>query len=327
MWPAFKSHLINSQQSTTFANDMNIHDLAALVEVIDRGGLSPAAEALGVTTSAVSRRISGLEDELGAQLLLRTTRSSEPTEVGRRVLEHARGVLEAVQLARDAAREEQAEVRGLVRVVSLMAFGRLHVAPLLAEVRRRHPGIELDLIFDDRQGRVLERDFDLALVAGMPRSDRFFVTRVGELGSVVCAAPAYLAARGAPCHPSELGAHDCVLYSYSGSPDTWVLSRDGQAVEVRVSGSLRANNGEVVADLVHRGLGIGRLPEFIAGPLLDAGELVNLFPAFEMVTVPLFIATQQSQPLPRRIRAVHDVLVEGLRRVPWATRRATAPAT
>ncbi len=296
---------------------MNIHDLAALVEVIDRGGLSPAADALGVTTSAISRRISGLEGELGTQLLLRTTRNTEPTEAGRRVLEYARSAVEAVQLAREAVQEEQTEVQGLVRIVSLMAFGRIHVIPVLEKVRQLYPGIELDLAFDDRRDRILERDFDIALVAGMPRSDRFFVTRVAELGSIVCAAPRYLETHRLPSHPRDLEAHDCILYSYSSTPDTWVLTRNKRSVEVKISGSLRANNGEVVAELVRRGLGIGRVPLFIAAPLIASGDLIDLFPTYEMATVSLYVATQQSRTLPRRIRAVSDLLIDSLRRTPW----------
>ncbi len=296
---------------------MNIHELSALIEVVERGGLSPAASALGLTTSAISRRISRLEEELGVQLLLRTTRSTEPTEVGRRVLAHARSVIAAVQLVRDEAHEGQMSPRGLVRVVLPMGFGRLHVTPLLADVRHKYPEIELDLVFDDRRGRILEYDFDIALVARMPQSERVFVTRVAELTSVVCAAPTYIEAHGRPQDPSALEAHNNVLYSYSGSPDVWVFKQNDRTFEVQVSGSIRANNGEVVAELIRRGLGVGRVPEFIAEPFLRAGELLNLFPAYNMATVPLFLVTQQ-RPLPFRVRVVHDLLATGLRQSSWS---------
>ena len=296
---------------------MNIHELATLVEVIDRGSLAAAAETLDVTPSAVSRRISRLEEELGVELLLRSTRRVVPTEAGRRVLEHARSAVEAAQRTRDAAREERAEATGLVRFLSLMAFGRLHLTALIEEVRRAHPRLDLDLVFDDRRQRALAGDFDIALVAGLPRSDRLFVSCVAELRSVVCAPPSYVEGRDAPQTPADLEVHDCLLYSYSGSPDTWVLRRDGEVHEVRVTGSVRANNSEVVADLLRRGLGVGRVPEFIAAPLIASGELVDLFPGYQMATMPLYLATQQSRPLPRRIRAVYDILAEGLRRSPW----------
>lgn len=298
---------------------MNLADLEALVAVIDGGGLSVAAEGLGVTTSAVSRRITALERELGLQLLVRTTRSTEPTEAGLRVARHARDAIAAVRRVRDAAWEEQVEVRGHVRLLSLMAFGRLHLPPLLSEIRRRHPRLTIDLVLDDRRSRVLQRDFDLALVAAMPTSDRLYVTRVAELRSFVCAAPSYLEQHGTPRRPRDLAAHDCISRHPSPTPDIWVLTRRGRAVEVAVEGSVRVDNGEVVVDAVRHGLGIGRVAEFIAAPFIASGELVNLFPDHEMATVPLMVATIQPPPLPRRIRVVHDILVERFRQAPWET--------
>lgn len=298
-------------------NALDLGAVSILVEVVDAGSFSAAAGRLEVTKSAVSKRIASLEERLGVRLIQRNGRRLALTEAGTRFHAHALTAIEAVQQAERAATELQDHPRGQLRVIAPMSFGRLHLAPLIAPFLRRYPQIRLDLILDDRVGRILDGDFDVALRPGHLPESSLVTRKVADLHSVLCAAPDYVAAHGAPRSPADLCAHNCLGYSYSVEPDVWHFERDGTTHTVPVAGSCSINNSEALCRVVLDGAGITRLPTFVAGPLLATNELVSLLGEYAMPSKPLHVLYPDRQYLPQKQRVFLDYLVQTLGETGW----------
>jgi len=297
-------------------------DLAAagvFVAVVRAGSLTGAAERLGVTRSAVSRRVSQLETHLGVRLLHRTSRTLTLSEAGHRYYEHASAAVDATRQAELAAMELQDEARGRLRVLAPMAFGRVQLAPRLGKFMRSHPQVRVSLVLDDRSGRLLDGEFDVALWAHTIRRDAMTVRTVAQLHSVLCASPEYLVGQDAPSTPADLQDHPCLAYSYSEEAVRWTFERDAQAETVEVAGPMEVNNGDALSEWLLQGLGVGRLPTFIAAPHIAAGRLVRLLPEYAMPSRGLQIVFADRVYLPQKVRAFVEFVVAELggATAPW----------
>ncbi len=282
----------------------------ALIHVAEAQGFSRAADRLGVTKSAISKRIAHLEEELGVRLLERNTRPVSLTEAGERFLVHARSAMDALTEACGAAAELQQEAQGTLRVLSLMSFGRLHVVPLISQFRERYPRIEIDLTLDDRTSALTAGDFDVAIRAGALTSSALIARKVASLHSAVCASPQYLEENGRPRRPADLRRHNCLVYSLSAQPNMWTFIRGGRSQSIEVSGDIAVNNGEALCELVRRGEGVARLPTFVAGSLIASGALTALFPRYTMPAKNLYVVLPSRRFVPRRVRVFVDFVVE-----------------
>lgn len=264
-------------------SDTPLSDQAVLAGIIRHGGFTAAAQALGLSKSALSKRVSKLEDRLGVKLVHRTTRAVSLTEAGRHYHAHALVALDAVADAENAARRYLEKPAGPVRIVAPMAFGRAHLAPRLPGFLQRHPDVTIDLVLDDRLGEADRTDHDFALRTAMPSNGATIVRNLAPLRSVVCAAPDYFRDRPLPDRPALLSQENCLTFSQSPDVDHWNFTGpDGTQATVPVAGNLRTNNSETLCDAVMAGLGIARLPTFIAGPRIRAGQLRLLLPDHAM---------------------------------------------
>lgn len=264
-------------------SDAPLSDQAILVAIIRHGGFTAAAQALELSKSALSKRLSKLENRLGVKLVHRTTRNVTLTEAGQHYHAHALSALEAVADAENAARRYLEQPTGPVRIIAPMAFGRRYLAPLLPGFLARHPRVTIDLVLDDRLGEADRTDHDFALRTAMPSNGATIVRNLAPLRSVVCAAPDYFGDRPLPDRPALLSRENGLTFSQSPRVDHWTFrGPDGSQADIPVSGNLRANNSEALCDAVMAGLGIARLPTFIAGPRIRAGELSLLLPDHAM---------------------------------------------
>lgn len=283
---------------------------AVLVAVVEAGTFSGAAQRLGITKSAVSKRIALLEATLGVRLLQRTTRSLSLTEAGERFYAHASTAVEAMDQAERAATELQEQPRGRLRVVALMAFARLHLVPRLPEFAARYPDLGIDLVLDDHATRIAFNEYDVALRAGVLQDSTFIARKLAPLRSVVCASPGYLERHASPQRPQDLLAHECFGYSYSTEATTWTFRRNGRSQSVDVTGSLQINNSEALCEVVLRGMGIARLPTFIAAPHIAEGRLVALLPQYTMPSKDLHVVFAERTYLPQKVRVFIDFVVD-----------------
>ncbi|MEZ4382181.1 MAG: LysR family transcriptional regulator [Nannocystaceae bacterium] len=293
----------------------------AFVRVVDRGSFSAAAADLGVAKSTVSKRIAALEERLGARLLYRTTRSVRPTEVGATYYERCLAVLAAAEEAERAVTRMQQVPRGRLRVSAPMSFGQRYLAPVVAEFMRDFPEVEVDLDLSDRMVDVIAEGFDVAIrVAALPDSS-LIARRLAGSRRLVVGAPSYFRARGRPASPAALAEHDCLLYAYQASGDTWHFDGPGGAQAVRVAGRLRANNGDVLAVAACAGLGLALLPDFIVEPELRAGRLEPTLPEHCRAETALYAVYPHARHLVPKVRAFVDRLAGRFAAAEWPARR------
>ena len=284
--------------------------IPVFVAVVENGGFSAAARTLGISKSAVSKRINQLEAHLGVRLLHRTTRKLSLTEAGERYFEHAAQALTAAGQAEDAVTELQGEPQGNLKISSPMSFGRLHVAPLIPKLLQRYPKLQIDLVMDDRKVDLVAGGFDVAIRAGNLPASTLIARKLAPLRQVLCASPDYIDRYDRPGTPAELSGHNCVLYSYSSDADEWTLIGESGPEIVTVSGSYQVNNSEALLEALREGIGIGRLPTFVAGPDLKTGRLVKLFESYRLPDFTIYAVFPERQYLPAKVRAFLDFAIE-----------------
>jgi len=284
--------------------------IPVFVAVVENGGFSAAARTLGISKSAVSKRINQLEAHLGVRLLHRTTRKLSLTEAGERYFEHAAQALTAAGQAEDAVTELQGEPQGNLKISSPMSFGRLHVAPLIPKLLQRYPKLQIDLVMDDRKVDLVAGGFDVAIRAGNLPASTLIARKLAPVRQVLCASPDYIDRYDRPGTPAELSGHNCVLYSYSSDADEWTLIGESGPETVTVSGSYQVNNSEALLEALREGIGIGRLPTFVAGPDLKTGRLVKLFESYRLPDFTLYAVFPERQYLPAKVRAFLDFAIE-----------------
>lgn len=290
------------------------------IAVTDNAGFSSAARQLGISKSAVSKRITQLEDQLGARLFHRTTRKLSLTEAGERFYEYAAQANRSAQQAEDAVHELKGEPRGILKIQLPMTLGQMHIAPLIPIFLQRYPHLEIDLVMDDRHINLVEQGYDLAVRAGDMPDSNLIARPLAPLHSVVCASPKFLQAfeqqfKQTLDQPPRLTKANCITYSYSSNANIWqfVSSQASKpSHKIKVSGNYRVNNSAALKQALIAGVGIGRLPTFIVGDAIKRGELVALFQDYKMPSKSLYAVYPERQYLPTKVRAFLDFLIEKL---------------
>jgi DNA-binding transcriptional LysR family regulator len=250
-----------------------LDSMALFARVVEAGGFSAAARELGLSKGSVSKRVARLEDRLGVRLLNRTTRRLSLSEAGEAFYSGCRRMVSEAEAAERAVTHLASAPRGTLRVNAPMSFGQQHLAPALTAFLERYPELAVDLALDDREVNLVQDGFDVGVRIMALRDSSLIARRLAPSRALICAAPAYLAAHGAPARPEDLTRHACLLYSYQSDPGVWTLrGADGER-RVRVNGRLRANNGEALREAAIAGFGFVLMPSFIVGPEVRQGRL------------------------------------------------------
>ncbi len=252
--------------------------MAAFAKVVELEGFSAAARDMGVSKSTVSKQIARLEDEMGARLLNRTTRRLSLTEAGLAFFQGALRVLAEAEAAEQTVTHLSTAPRGILKVNAPMSFGVRHVAPALPAFMKEYPELAVALDLNDRVVDLVEEGYDLALRIVRLRDSSLIARRLAPSRSILCAAPDYLARRGVPQGLEDLADHECLLYSYQATGDSWRFQGPGGERQIRVSSRLRANSGDALLQAALGGLGIVLLPSFICHEDVRCGRLVQLLP-------------------------------------------------
>jgi len=303
-----------------------LDDLRSFVEVAGAGGFGRAAARLGVSKSIVSRRVARLEAELGAQLLSRTTRGVRPTEAGLEFKARAEKVLSDLEEARESVASQGDGLRGRLRVAAPLEFGVRYVAPLLAEMALRHPGLEMDVSYSDQIVDLIGEGFDAAIRVGTLRDSSLVARRIAPVHAVTVASPAYLEAHGTALTPEDLARHACLIYTGATSRD--LRFRAGKRwISVRPQGRLRSDSGEAIISWALAGLGIATLPTFICGDAIREGKLVPMLIDYPLAESALHVVRPPGPYTSRKVRALIDAAVAhfGGERF-WDPCRACQPA-
>lgn len=297
---------LDEQGIVVYTTRMDLNRAATFLRVVEAGGFTAAATALGLPTSSVSRSVARLEQDLGVVLLERTTRHVALTEVGRAYFERVRealaGLDEATAAALDAAREPHGVVRLAVPPDIAPAL-----APLIAAFHKASPRIRIELSATARAAALVGDQADLAIVVGRLPDSSLVSRRIGETVHQLHAAPGYLEARGRPRVLADLARHDAI--ALGSDLARWELIGPRGEESVQVAPVVSADHLGFVVEATLAGLGIALLPSFIASAHVEAGALVQVLPRYT-ATVQLQLLTHASRRLPHRVALLRDFLAQ-----------------
>jgi len=295
-----------------------LSSLRAFVKVVEHGSFSEAARSLRLSRSAVSKHVAELEQELGVQLLNRTTRSAAPTENGRAYYERCVAILAELEEADIAVTRLQAEPRGLLRINAPMSFGTLHLGPALADFMQKYPKLQIQLVLSDEQIDSVQEGFDVTLRIAELASSSLIARRLLGVERVFCASPSYIQRRGAPAHPKDLKDHECLTYGFLATGSQWkIIGPDGERW-MSVPWRLCANNAEVLRQACAQGQGIALLPTFIAGADLASGALVPVLENYRAPEIALYAIYPPTRHLSSKVRLFIDFLVARFEEREWS---------
>lgn len=257
-------------------------DLAVFVMVARKSSFRRAANELGVSAAYVSKRVALLEEDLGLKLFHRTTRSVVLTDAGERVHALSREVLESVERLIAETGSGRDSIRGRMRICSSFGFGRNHVAPVVSELMREHPNLEVRFEVLDRIVDPGAEGFDLDIRIGNEIAPHLIAKSINGNARIICAAPAYLERKGIPRKLSDLAEHDCIVIKERDHPfGTWDLtSANGQQETVKVVGHLSTNNGEVAVGWAVDGHGVVLRSIWDVYSLIENGRLIRLLTSY-----------------------------------------------
>jgi DNA-binding transcriptional LysR family regulator len=291
-----------------------VSQMVLFARVVEAGSFAAAAKQLGQTRAAVSKQIAALEERIGAQLLQRTTRSMQLTEIGSELYARCARIAEEAAEAERAIASLQGAPRGLLRVAAPVTFGLRHLAPLIAPFLRAQPEIRVELALSDAAPDWSGERVDVAVrIAPRAEGDQTAHLLAPSPHAVV-ASPEYFERRGTPETPDALRGHECVLYSSLPTPSLWRFRR-GRSI--RVSGRLAVNHGETLRRAVLDGAGIAYMPRFIVGEDLADGRLVSVLDDDAWSAQRIFLVHPRGRNPAPKLRAFVDFVLAQFQRPPW----------
>jgi DNA-binding transcriptional LysR family regulator len=275
------------------------------LEVAERRSFAEASRRLGLSRSVVTRQVADLESELGAQLLVRTTRSVSLTVAGTIFAERMRVLVRDIDRAVELVRDQQATLKGPLKLSAPLSLGMRFLPDAVARFGILYPEVTLTLDLSDRFVDILSEDYDMALRISGPPADLSTIWRkICRVPRLVAAAPAYIERHGAPAAPADLASHRCLAYTNSSEPDVWHFTeRTGETVQAGFDPAFSSNNGEVIADLAAAGEGLAFLPAFILADHLAEGRLVEVLAGWRTPPVWLTAFYPPYAALPAKVAA------------------------
>ncbi|WP_459199798.1 LysR family transcriptional regulator [Pseudomonas tremae] len=277
------------------------------VKVVEAGSLTAAAQACSISTTMVGNHLRALEQRLGVSLLQRTTRRQRLTEFGTAYYERCLEVLGLVAESEQLAEQAQGDPSGTLRITAPLTFGSEVLAPALAQFSRHFPQVRLDLVLTNQRLDMIDNGFDVAVRLGnIPEASPLIARPMQDYTLTICAAPAYLARHGAPTHPEDLRAHNCLPFAYPAGDEwrtagtQWRMTGPEGEVLVEVDGSLVANTSAGLYQAARAGMGIVMLPDALVQRDLQEGRLVALLPDYHLPRRPMnLLYVQDRYRLPK----------------------------
>jgi len=288
--------------------------MAVFVRVADLGSFASAAEELGMSATMVGKHIRFLEGRLRVRLINRTTRRQALTEFGRTYVERCRTILAEADAADALATEQVHALHGRLRITAPVHFGRHCVLPVVLELMRDYPGLEVEMSFSDRLIDLAEDGFDLAIRTGtLAPGPGLAAASLASQAMTVCAAPAYLARHGRPSRLAELEGHTALAYRRTGPVPPWLFPiQDGGLLEVRPPHRLRLDDLDAIADAAANGAGIAWVPRWLVRERIRDGLLVELLPDQPGYPYGVHALWLQTPHVARRLRVTVDALKAAL---------------
>ena len=286
--------------------------MQVFARVFETGGISRAADSLGMPKATATTLIQKLEASLGVRLLNRTTRRVSVTPDGAAYYERCIAILGMVRETEESLGNQHADPRGRLRVdVPTLMAHRVFV-PALPQFFARYPQIELALACRERRADLIEEGIDCAIWSGEIEESNFVARRVGFLYFVTCAAPSYIAAHGKPTHPRELVRHRCINHfaPWTGRVADWAFSKNGTRIQIALHGHIALDDENSYVAAAEAGLGIAQIPAFVVKDALERGSLDLVLGDWFPEPAPLYVVYPQHRHLSHRIRVFVDWVAE-----------------
>jgi len=277
-----------------------------LVEVIESGGFGRAAKRLGIAKSLISRRIARMEADLGTPLLSRTTRGINPTEAGLELKARGERILAEIEDAREALGRSRG-VLGRLRLSVPLFFGIRYVAPVLVDLARRHPKLEMDVSYSNRLVDLIGERFDAAIRIGVLEDSSLVARRIAPVHPVLVASPEYLKRHGRPRSPDDLASHECLTNLLAPN---WVFQAGKRLISIRPQGRLQSDSGQAIVHWAIEGLGIGAAPSFVVSDAIESGRLEPLLLDYTMPGGGVHVVRAPGRYVSGKVRVLTDALVE-----------------
>ncbi len=287
---------------------MDLNELLVFAKVVQAGSFTVAARGLRMPKSTVSRKVSELEERVGAQLLQRTTRKLRLTDVGQAYYEHCARIVAEAEQAELAVTRMQAAPHGLLRVTAPLTFSFL--APIVAEFLKHYPEVQLELVCTDRSVDLVQDGFDLAVRAGRLADSSLIARKLGSVERVVVAAPSYLEERGAPRNPKDLERHDCLVFGAGMEGNVWTLHSGNKSVQVSVRARMVVNEPDMLRAVALAGAGIALLPTLPSVTDFTSGRLRRLLPDWSSSGAPVHAVYPGTRHHSPKVMAFVDFLRE-----------------
>ncbi len=285
--------------------------MRAFIDVVEAEGFSAAARKIGRSKALLSKYVRELEDELGALLLNRTTRQFSLTEAGHTYFKRATEIVREIDNLADAVRDSAGDVRGRIKLSAPRTFSDAPIGQSLIDFVKSHPDIVLDIQLDDRFVDLVEEGFDLAIRITRLEDSSMIARRLSPFSLNICASPDALAKYGTPKKPQDLAKLPCIIDTNGRWLSNWPFMREnGEMFSVAVSGPLEANSPLTTRAAAVAGLGFAPLPDFIAAPALESGQLVSVLDEWVPRGGGIFAVYPHRRYLPAKIRVFVDFLAQ-----------------
>lgn len=284
-------------------DNVTLSELRTFSAVARLGNLTAAATELAISPGAISRRLNALEERLETRLLNRSTRAVSLTATGEAYLARILPALETIEVAGNDLRDMQQGPQGKLRLSLPVNFGRLHIAPHLADFLARYPALSLDAQFDDRFVDLVGEGLDLAIRIGRLDDSRLVARRIAADRRIVVASPGYLAQYSRPRHPTDLRHHECLHYTNFRGSAVWSFRRGDTRLDIPVRGRLQSNYGLPLVHAAEAGLGLLQTATSIVGDALAAGRLVTVLDEWRLPEIGINAVYPGRKHVPAKVRA------------------------
>jgi DNA-binding transcriptional LysR family regulator len=294
-----------------------LENMQIFIKVVETGGITKAAEQLNLAKSAVSKRLSEIEQQLRVKLINRTTRKSSLTEAGNTYYQKCKLILEEVEELNCKVSSVQQSLKGTLRLTVPLSFGVMHLVNAFEQFAKQHPELQMDIDFSDRNVDLIEEGFDLAIRIGHLTDSNMHARAIAPISHLICASPDYLVEHGTPETPEQLKSHKLLRYSRLPLAGIELIDIHDKKFTVPMESHCIANNGDFLKAMTVSGHGMTFLPRFIVWQELANGTLKTVMPNYRIPQMKAYAVYPQNRYLPKKIRMLIDFLSQHFGDIPY----------
>jgi len=292
-------------------------EMKTFVHIVDSGGISHAADQLGIAKSAVSRRLSDLESRLSIQLFNRSTRKFSLTDTGQSYYDECIRLLNDLEEVEASVISSSQKLTGKLRITAPLSFGLGHLGPVITDFIAKYPDVRIELDLNDREVNLIEENYDLSLRIGVLEDSQLIARKLFRMNLVPLASPEYLKKQGTPITPQELEKHPMIGYMISSGDYLHYTAQDGTQGSINPRISHSCSNGDFMRKLVLSGLGFAILPTFLAYQQIEKGVLIPLLIDYSWGRENAYAVYPSTRHLSYRVRAFVDYLLARFQGTPY----------